>query len=184
MDISPAHLAKAVVAGALLLGLTACGDTGLPATAANDTSDTSDTSDTKDTKDTKDTTPPPDRTPVGSGTPEPPLVAVRHGEDTTVLTPYGFCYRWGCVDGSPPADPPRIAGTDLVRVDFADEGWSFEAVFRRAGHPRAHGRTVVLERAADGSYVLRPPRRDGAYLVTLVGRGKRGDITTVFGWTT
>lgn len=114
----------------------------------------------------------------------PPPVTVRYGGNTVGLTAHAFCYGRACIDGGPPDHPPKVGSPAEVEIDFPLRDWSFEAIFEPAGVPCGRIQTVALHRTARGSFGLRPAGHAGGYDVTLFGRGRQGDLVTVFRWST
>lgn len=113
----------------------------------------------------------------------PPPVTLHYGEESVDLEAYTFCFRNGCADGAPPADPPEVGSPDTVSFDFPLDGWSFEASFTPVGERCGRAHTVAAQETGHGSFVLTPAGYAGTYDVTLFGRGG-GDLFTVFRWST
>lgn len=113
----------------------------------------------------------------------PPPVTVRFFDGSVALQAWTYCYRSGCVDGSPPAEPPDVGNPEEVVIEFPVAGWSFGAEFRPAANECGRVQKVPLEAAGGGRFVLGPAGHAGTYDVTLFGRGD-GDLFTTFRWTT
>ena len=113
----------------------------------------------------------------------PPPVTVRYFEEAIELHAWTYCYRNGCVDGAPPDKPHDVGSPEEIGVEFAPQGWSFNASFTAVGEKCARIQTVPLQPVGDGEFVLRPAGFAGTYDVTLFGRGA-GDLFTTFRWTT
>jgi hypothetical protein len=113
----------------------------------------------------------------------PPPVTVRFFDESVALQAWTYCYRSGCVDGSPPAEPPDVGSPEKVVIEFPLKGWAFTASFQPAADECGRMQEVPLETAGDGRFVLRPAGHSAAYDVTLFGRGD-GDLFTTFRWTT
>jgi len=113
----------------------------------------------------------------------PPPVTVRFFDESVALQAWTYCYRSGCVDGSPPAESPNVGSPEKVVIEFPLKGWAFTASFRAAADECGRMQEVPLETAGDGRFVLRPAGHSAAYDVTLFGRGD-GDLFTTFRWTT
>jgi hypothetical protein len=114
---------------------------------------------------------------------EPPPVTVSFGDQSFQLDAWTYCYKNGCADGGPPKNPLSVGGVDEVRVGFPLDGWSFKAIFSRAGEDCARAQQVRLEDTGHGQFLLRPAGYADTYDVTLFGRGD-GDLFTTFRWTT
>lgn len=123
-----------------------------------------------------------DPEPAGA-VPAPPPVTVRFGEGSVELEPWTYCYGNGCADGFPPADPLDLGSPDQVVVEYPLADWSFTASFRPARDECGRVQDVPLDRRDDGTFVLAPAGRAGAYDVTLFGQGD-GDLFVAFRWTT
>lgn len=108
---------------------------------------------------------------------------MRFFDESVALQAWAFCYRSGCVDGRPPAEPPDVGSPEKVVIEFPLKGWAFTASFRPAADECGRMQEVPLESAGDGRFVLRPAGHSAAYDVTLFGRGD-GDLSTTFRWTT
>jgi hypothetical protein len=113
----------------------------------------------------------------------PPPVTVRSPSTALTLHPWTFCYKNGCADGFPPAEPPDVGSADELAVEFPLKNWQFTATFKPEGVncPRQH--VVPLPRGADDTFALRPAGPAGTYEVTLAGQGE-GDLFVSFQWTT
>jgi hypothetical protein len=97
----------------------------------------------------------------------PPPVTVRFFEESIELHAWTYCYRNGCADGAPPANPPDVGSPDEISVEFALSGWSFNGSFTRAGRKCGRVQTVPLQPVGDGRFVLRPAGFAATYDVTL-----------------
>jgi hypothetical protein len=113
----------------------------------------------------------------------PPTVTVRFFDQSVALQAWTYCYASGCVDGSPPPEPPDVGNPEEVVIEFPLTGWLFRASFRPAANKCGRVQEVPLEAAGDGRFVLRPAGHAGTYDVTLFGRGD-GDLFATFRWTT
>lgn len=113
----------------------------------------------------------------------PPPVTVRAGDRAVALPAWSYCFTNGCVDGSPPVDPPDLGAAPRIEVEFPLDGWTFEAEFVLVGDscPRRH--VVPVEQTGDRAYVVEPAGHADTYDVTLFGRGD-GDLFVTFRWTT
>jgi hypothetical protein len=118
----------------------------------------------------------------GGLTPPPP-VTVGFLDGSVELSAWTFCYKTGCADGAPPADPPDVGSPEEVTVEFPLQGWSFTASFSPAGEECGRIQHVPLEQTGAGTFVLRPAGYAGTYDVTLFGQGN-GDLFVTFRWTT
>jgi hypothetical protein len=110
-------------------------------------------------------------------------VTIRYFDQTVELNAWTYCYRNGCADGAPPADPPDVGSPEEIVVEFPLDEWSFEASFSPAGEKCARIQHVSLEETGDGRFELRPAGHASTYDVTLFGRGQ-GDLFVTFRWTT
>jgi hypothetical protein len=113
----------------------------------------------------------------------PPPVTLRYLDKAAALHAWTYCYRNGCADGAPPADPLDVGSPEEVGVEFPLADWSFGATFTPAGQRCGREQQVRLERTHAGGFVVTPAGFAGTYDVTLFGRGE-GDLFVTFRWTT
>lgn len=119
----------------------------------------------------------------GGGLEAPPPVTIRYFDDAIALHAWTYCYRSGCVDGAPPADPPDVGDPAEILVEFPLRGWDFHASLTPSGEKCGRVQRTALEQRDDGMFVLHPAGHVDTYDVTLEGRGA-GDLFTTFRWTT
>jgi hypothetical protein len=113
----------------------------------------------------------------------PPSVTVKTSDQVFDLNAWSYCYKNGCADGAPLANPPDVGSPEEVMVEFPLPDWSFTASFTPAGEKCGRIQQVQLEDAGDGAFVLRPVGHADTYDVTLFGKGE-GDLFVTFRWST
>jgi hypothetical protein len=129
-----------------------------------------------------------DVSPAGDPYPDlegPPPVTVRFGDEAIELAAYSYCFGSVCATGFPPEPLPDIGSPADILVEFPLPGWSFTATFMTAGDECSRQQRVPLTTNGQGSFLLQPAGRAGAYDVTLFGDIKNGgSLAVTFRWTT
>lgn len=101
--------------------------------------------------------------------------------DTSCWTDRLHCRRALLLPGS---DVPYLGRHGMIDFWFARPGWSFSAVFRRAGEECPRSATIEAIRTDRQWFRLTPAGPAGRYDVELHGRGPEGIASTRFSWTT
>lgn len=115
----------------------------------------------------------------------PPPVTVRFGDEAIELAAYSYCFGSVCATGFAPEPLPDIGSPADILVEFPLPGWSFTATFTTTGDECSRQQRVPLPANGQGSFLLQPVSRAGAYDVTLFGDVENGgSLAVTFRWTT
>lgn len=127
---------------------------------------------------------------------QPSPVVLRLAGRDVELKPWTYCWEGPpnakgiapaiCVTGgsAQTRDLEGVGSPGSVDFWFGVENWDFQATFTELGVncPRQH--TVLAVRTGDQTFRLDPAGVAGRYRVDLFGRGRQGDVSTSFLWTT
>lgn len=131
----------------------------------------------------------PEPTYTWSDTPSP--VVLRLADGDIELQPWTYCWTGPdgsgiCTGGAPGnvSELDDIGRPESVNFWFGMPGWEFQATYSEIGVACPRENTIDATATGDQTFRLDPAGPAGRYQVDLFGRGKQGDVSASFIWTT
>jgi hypothetical protein len=125
---------------------------------------------------------------------KPSPVVLRLVDGDLVLKPSSYCWQGpsngrrslgGCADGFwPTKDLEGVGSPTSVDFWFGVDGWDFGATFTELGEDCPRQYSIQAVTTGDHLFRLDPAGPKGRYRVDLFGRGRHGDVSASFRWTT